>query len=421
VGRKAYIPQIKLLNSEKKRTSRRRIGTSYPYKAEKFAPKPNLNRFLSPKKYFLIQQNGASLAAIKNPFFAMRNLASISVFVALFFVFIAAKQKEDPSVYPPIFKQNLSEYGFFEGNINEQRPAADVVPYALNAPLFSDYAQKLRFIRLPKGVAVDYNPDSVLQFPVGTAIVKTFFYANDLRNEKKGRRLIETRLLLHEENGWVALPYVWNDAQTDATLEFAGGDATVVWTNEKGSKRELAYVIPNKNQCRGCHERGEVMTPIGPSARQLNGDFKYVEGVENQLINWKKRLILRGPLDDFSNAPKAVNYSDAAAKLDDRARAYLDINCGHCHNSKGQAMTSGLHLDWKTTDSTALGFLKTPVAAGKGSGNLKFDIVKGKPSESILVYRMRSTDAGEMMPELSRKLVHTEGVELIKEWIKSLK
>jgi uncharacterized repeat protein (TIGR03806 family) len=351
----------------------------------------------------------------------MKNLSIIGISVTLFFMSLAAKQKEDPSVYAPIFKEKLSEYGFFDGKINEQRPASDVVPYSLNAPLFSDFAQKLRFVRLPKGASVAYNPDSVFQFPVGTAIIKTFYYANDLRNEKKGRRLIETRLLLHEENGWVALPYVWNNDQTDAELSFPGGDATVVWRDEKGSKQTLDYVIPNKNQCRGCHERGEVMTPIGPSARQLNGDFKYAEGIDNQLISWKKRLILRGPPDDMSSVPKVPHYGDATAKLDDRARAYLDINCAHCHNPKGQAFTSGLFLDWKTTDSTALGFSKTPVAAGKGSGNLTYDIVKGKPSESILVYRMRSTDAGEMMPELSRKLVHTEGVELIKEWIKSLK
>jgi uncharacterized repeat protein (TIGR03806 family) len=351
----------------------------------------------------------------------MKNLSIIGISVTLFFMSLAAKQKEDPSVYAPIFKEKLSEYGFFDGKINEQRPASDVVPYSLNAPLFSDFAQKLRFVRLPKGASVAYNPDSVFQFPVGTAIIKTFYYANDLRNEKKGRRLIETRLLLHEENGWVALPYVWNDDQTDAELSFAGGDAKVVWRDEKGSKQTLDYVIPNKNQCRGCHERGEVMTPIGPSARQLNGDFKYAEGTDNQLISWKKRLILRGPPDDMSSVPKVPHYGDATAKLNDRARAYLDINCAHCHNLKGQAFTSGLFLDWKTTDSTALGFSKTPVAAGKGSGNLTYDIVKGKPSESILVYRMRSTDAGEMMPELSRKLVHTEGVELIKEWIKSLK
>jgi uncharacterized repeat protein (TIGR03806 family) len=351
----------------------------------------------------------------------MKNLSIISFFVLLSAVFIAAKQKDTPPLFSQNFKENLSEYGFFEGKINEQRPVLDVVPYTLNAPLFSDYAQKLRFIRLPKGATVAYNPDSVLQFPVGTAIIKTFFYANDAKNEKKGRRLIETRLLLHEEKGWIALPYVWNAEQTDATLEYAGGDAKVVWIDEKGTKHELDYVIPNSNQCRGCHERGEKMTPIGPSVRQLNGDFKYSGAYENQLINWKNRNILRGLPDDLANVPKVPNYSDALAKLDDRARAYLDINCAHCHNPKGQAFTSGLFLDWKTQDSTALGFFKTPVAAGKGSGNLRFDIVKGKPSESILVYRMKSTDAGEMMPELSRKLIHTEGVELIKDWIKSMK
>lgn len=387
----------------------------------------------------------------------MKNLTTISALTALFFIFIAAQEAETsrqkvstpPSVFFKVLSNefrvlswptnadaqkmteyrsfsldihdNLSEYGFFEGQISAQKPAADVVPYALNAPLFSDFAQKLRFIRLPKGATVAYNPDSVLQFPVGTAIIKTFYYANDVKNEKKGRRLIETRLLLHQENGWAAYPYVWNAAQTDATLEFAGGDATVVWKDEKGTKQTLEYVIPNRNQCRGCHERGAIMSPIGPSARQLNGHFPYVETTENQLVNWKKRDILRGLPDDVSSIPKVPNYSDATAKLDDRARTYLDINCAHCHNRTGQAMTSGLFLDWKTTDSTALGFLKTPVAAGKGSGNLKYDIVKGKPSESILLYRMRSTDAGEMMPELSRKRVHTEGVELIKEWIKSLK
>jgi uncharacterized repeat protein (TIGR03806 family) len=354
-------------------------------------------------------------------YFAMKNLSVVCLCIILCIVFIAAKQKDTPSVYSPNFKENLSEYGFFEGKINEQRPVADVVPYTLNAPLFSDYAQKLRFVRLPKGATVAYNPDSVLQFPVGTAIIKTFYYANDAKNERKGRRLIETRLLLHEETGWVALPYVWNAEQTDATLEYAGGDAKVVWKDEKGAKHELDYVIPNSNQCRSCHERGTVMTPIGPSARQLNGDFKYAEAHENQLISWKNRNILRGLPDDLASVPKVPNYTDALTKLDDRARAYLDINCGHCHNPKGQAFTSGLYLDWKTQDSTALGFFKTPVAAGKGSGNLRFDIVKGKPSESILVYRMKSTDAGEMMPEVSRKLIHTEGVELIKDWIKSMK
>ena len=159
------------------------------------------------------------------------------------------------------------------------------------------------------------------------------------------------------------------------------------------------------------------MTPIGPSARQLNGDLNH----ENQLVNWKKIGILRGLSDDLTTVPKFPNYEDKTVALDARARAYLDINCGHCHNRQGPAVTSGMFLDWKTTDSTALGFYKTPVAAGRGSGNLKFDILPSKPTESILFYRLNSTDPGEMMPEVGRKLVHTEGVELIREWIKAMK
>ena len=318
------------------------------------------------------------------------------------------------------YKEKLSDYGFFEGTLNEQKPATNVMPYALNSPLFSDYAHKLRFVRLPENQKVDYNPDSVFQFPKGTAIVKTFYYKNDERNDKKGRRLIETRVLLHEEKGWVALPYIWNDAQTDAFLEVTGGNTSVSWRDAQGAKKEFNYIIPNMNQCKGCHERNGVMTPIGPSARQLNGDFQYANGTENQLMRWKNTNILNFN-DDIKNAPKLVHYDDASAPLDARAKAYLDINCAHCHNKTGPAQTSGLYLDWNITDSTAYGFFKTPIAAGRGSGNLAYDIVPGKPQESILSYRMESTDPGIMMPELGRKLPHTEGVKLIKEWIKSMK
>ena len=191
----------------------------------------------------------------------------------------------------------------------------------------------------------------------------------------------------------------------------------MTFKDEKGRKKTIDYLIPNVNQCRGCHIRGDKMSPIGPSARQLNGDL---EG-ENQLLHWKKQGLLRGLPGDMAAVPKFPHLEDKTASLDARARAYLDINCGHCHTMRGPAVTSGLFLDWKTTDSTAYGFMKTPVAAGRGSGGLKYDIVPQKPSESILLYRMISTNPGELMPEVGRSLVHTEGVELIREWIKAMK
>ncbi len=316
------------------------------------------------------------------------------------------------------YNEKLSDYGFFDGDIKNQKPAASVMPYELNAPLFSDYAKKLRFVKLPNGTTVDYNPDSVFQFPVGTSIIKTFYYENDERDASKGRRLMETRVLLHEAKGWKSLPYIWNEDQTDAVLEVTGGTTTVSFKDFKGEKKSFEYNVPNMNQCKSCHERSGVMTPIGPSARQLNGDHDYTSGKENQLTKWAHEGMLKNVPEDMKTIPQFVNYSDAGKSLDDRALAYLDANCAHCHNKAGQAQTSGLFLDWKTTDKTAYGFMKTPVAAGRGSGNLDYDIVPGKPSESILWYRMASADPGIMMPELGRKVIHAEGVALISEWIK---
>lgn len=308
------------------------------------------------------------------------------------------------------YKENLSDYGFFKGTLKDQIPTDGVVLYTLNSPLFSDYASKLRFVRLPEGKSVSYNPDSVLQFPIGTAIVKTFYYPFDERNPEKGRRLMETRVLLHEAKGWVALPYIWNKEQTDAVLEVAGGSDQVSWIDAAGKKQSFEYQVPNMNQCKGCHERSGEMTPIGPSVRQLNDG--------QQLQHWETAGLLKG-LPKY-HIPALVNYSDASASLDDRVKAYLDINCAHCHNATGPARSSGLYLEWNSKDRTAYGFFKAPVAAGRGSGNLSYDIVPGKPEQSILHYRMASRDPGVMMPELGRQLTHHEGVELVRSWIQSM-
>ena len=105
----------------------------------------------------------------------------------------------------------LSTYDLFKGSGATQEPAAGVVPYEINTPLFTDYTAKYRFIKLPDGKAGMYDPDKTFDLPVGTIVAKTFAYPHDMRNLAKGRRLLETRLLVHRPNGWVGLPYVWND------------------------------------------------------------------------------------------------------------------------------------------------------------------------------------------------------------------
>lgn len=347
-----------------------------------------------------------------------------------FFVFMTAFASQfRETMLLPTFKfspkENLSEYGFFKGKLADQVPAEGVIPYRLNTPLFSDYAEKLRFVKLPAGQTVTYNETDVLNFPIGTTIIKTFYYPNDFRQPDAGRRIMETRLLVHEENGWKALEYVWNDDQSDAYLEVAGETKEVSWIHADGKKHTIQYTMPNLNQCKGCHNRNEQMMPIGPSARQLNGDFHYSNNAqqftENQLTHWQKLGILTG-LPALENVAKAAVWNDpTSGSLEVRTRAWLDINCAHCHSNNGPAKTSGLILSYHETNLTKLGVMKSPVAAGRGSGGREFSIVPGQPEKSILMYRLESTDPGEMMPELGRKTTHTEGVALVREWIKAMK
>ena len=314
----------------------------------------------------------------------------------------------------------MSSYGLFRGDGSAQQPADGVVPYDLNTPLFSDYAIKYRFVRLPPGTSAQYHDSDVFDFPVGTIIAKTFAYLHDMRDPSKGRHLIETRLLIHEPEGWIGLPYVWNEEQTEAALQIAGRTRDVRWIHTDGRERTNNYIIPNVNQCLGCHENNKVMRPIGPKARNLNKDFAYADGTENQLAHWTKLGYLRGA-PGAEVAPRLpVSDDPSTGTLDERARAWLEINCAHCHNPKGPARSSGLDLLAAQNDPYKRGFWKTPVAAGRGSGGRSFDIVPGRPDESILVYRLQSTEPGVLMPELSRRLVDEEGLALMREWIASL-
>lgn len=313
-------------------------------------------------------------------------------------------------------KEKLSEYGFFKGELADLSPENDVYPYSLNSALFSDYALKARFVKFPEVEAANYHSTEVLEFPVGTVLIKNFYYPEDFNQPDGKRNILETRLLIQEEEGWKALPYIWNDEQTEAFLEVAGGAKSVSWRDAIGQTQKIMYSIPNMNQCRSCHLLDDKIMPIGSTARQLNGDYEYAEhGVHNQLKFWQTE----GKLKDLpvSDLPKLANYENEAISIPERARAYLEINCGHCHRPEGPAKNSALNLMASVSNPATLGVGKTPIAAGKGSGGLKYDIVPGHPDQSILVYRMQSEDPGIMMPELGRKMVHVEGLELVKQWI----
>ena len=314
-----------------------------------------------------------------------------------------------------------------------------VVPYDLNTPLFTDYAHKLRTVWMPKGTTAKYRPTDTLDFPVGTVISKTFYYPRTAdgkfgdvaRNDDYSRdfagqgldmanvRLIETRILVHRKDGWAAIPYVWNDAQTEATLARTGAVLPLALVGTDNAREDFNYVVPDESQCQSCHAQDWIdrkVHPIGPKARHINKDYHYADGSANQLEHLARLGYLSG-LPALAEVPRDANWEDTRATLDARARAYLDINCGHCHNANGAANTTGLTLDVGTPEDRHLGICKPPTAAGQGTGDHFFDIVPGQPDESILPYRLSSKEPGVMMPELGRSTVHREGVALIKAWI----
>ncbi|MEP2735951.1 MAG: SO2930 family diheme c-type cytochrome [Erythrobacter sp.] len=349
-----------------------------------------------------------------------------------------------PQVAPNFIAQGnpetLAEWGQLQHIGSALVLGEAVQPYDLNTPLFTDYAHKLRTIWMPGGTAAQYTEGEVLDFPVGTVITKTFYYptaegadegevlrdtSNDFFAGDTLRldniRLIETRVLVRRDAGWEVIPYRWNDAQTEASLNRIGGIIPLSMVSDEGAA-DFNYVMPNVNECASCHATNsneDAIHPIGPKARHLNRDFVYKAGTQNQISNLTDAGFLKGAPDDLTAAPKNANWTDVKAPLDLRARAYLDINCSHCHSPVGPADTSGLSLE-PDASGAALGKCKLPIAAGAGTGNRRWGIRPGHPDDSILVYRMQSDEADKMMPEIGRTTVHKEGAALIADWVAAM-
>ena len=207
-----------------------------------------------------------------------------------------------------------------------------VVPYDLNTPLFSDYAEKHRFVWMPNGTSAEYREDGPFKFPIGTVLAKTFTFP---RVEASGQEtLIETRLLVHGQTGWVALPYIWDRDQRDATLQLVPDAVPVHYTDTGGRLHDFMYVIPNANECAECHSNQKVLEPIGPKARNLNKTFLTLRAAKINSLSHAYRLSAWTPSRTLL-WPRGAKWDDPVAPLDARARAYLDNNRAHRHQPGG--------------------------------------------------------------------------------------
>ncbi|HPZ88746.1 MAG TPA: SO2930 family diheme c-type cytochrome [Flavihumibacter sp.] len=316
-----------------------------------------------------------------------------------------------------VFAEKLSQYGFFQGEMKAQLVRNNGDRYELITPLFTDYAVKDRFIILPAGQAMQYRDSGVLDFPDSTFILKSFSYIDSLRQKV----LIETRMLFKDpfDHHWKVMDYVWNQAQTDAVKTIIGANIPIALRNADDKLVHTNYLVPNTNDCKRCHNNNNILIPIGPKARNLN--FIADAHIGNQLQAWSAKGRLKG-LPAAEKIPLLPNWQDDKRySITERARAYLDVNCAHCHIPGGDAVNTGLFLQYEETKPIHLGINKEPLSAGGGAGGLNYDLVPGDAKSSILAYRMNSTEPGTAMPELGRTLIHYEGVKLVQDWINQMK
>jgi uncharacterized repeat protein (TIGR03806 family) len=301
-----------------------------------------------------------------------------------------------------------------------QTPGPRTVPYDVIAPLFSDYTLKRRFLYLPEGATIGYDPLERWQLPEGAILIKTFSYPHDARHPERGERLLETRLLVVTGGKIVPHTYVWNEAQTEAERKIAGKTLPAAWIDEQGAQRSNAYGVPNTNQCHDCHGKPEQTLLLGPRTRQLDRDFDYGAGPENQLDHMAALGLFDRALEPHDQRERLVDpFGDAP--LVERARAYLDSNCAHCHGEGGDASASGMWLTWPDTaagqDPTRWGVCKQPTSAAGATCGHSLDIVPGEPDASIYMCRLESREAKVQMPPVGTKLIHDEGVALLRAWI----
>ncbi len=345
-----------------------------------------------------------------------------------------SSQQTDTSVqWSKLITENatyLSEYKLFDDASDPTKnPQASGLPYDLSVPLFTDYASKYRFIFVPPGCSATYDANEVFKFPIGTVLTKTFSLPSNTDNRGfENEDMIETRLLILRESGWIAMPYVWNEDKSDAKLDI-NGELVVTNINHDGQVLDLAYGVPDPQKCKRCHQVDGIMEAIGPKARFLNSDYAYDDSTDNQLERWVSEGILSGLPEDISTIDKIPTFKDStdipaipADELQIYAKGWLDINCGHCHRPEGDASNTNMHVEWVRNfdkDKTGHGVCQLPISFG-GDGSGDYIIEPGSSERSLMVFRMNTRDGGDRMPPLGRDLIHSEGVELVSAWIDSM-
>ncbi|MGV9004673.1 hypothetical protein [Flavobacterium sp.] len=326
----------------------------------------------------------------------------------------------------------LSDYKFFEGDLKNLNPSLNVIPYEPASALFSDYAHKKRFVWMPVGSKAIFNGDSnSLELPVGAVLIKNFYYNNV--QPDNDTKLIETRLMIKKSTGWIFANYVWNQEQTEAYFDLNGSTVPLEWKDENNITKTVNYRIPNEVQCITCHKTSAtidntsvtVFTPIGIKPQNLNFNYNYGNETKNQLLKWIEQGYLENNFSLPSQENTTINYEDLSKSVELRARSYVDINCAHCHQNNRHCDYRPMRFAFYETGNTTNGLTNMGVCVNTSDmqdfpTQLATVVTPKNVDNSMLFYRMNTTNESYRMPLHGRTLIHIEGVLLIKDWINSL-
>jgi uncharacterized repeat protein (TIGR03806 family) len=334
------------------------------------------------------------------------------------------------------FPRKLSETGLF-ASTKDHKPVPGLIPYDVNAPLWSDGLLKERWLALPGESKIDFDAITYPQpapgappgwrFPDGTVVVKTFALETE-RGNPASRRRLETRILHYQdvpgadeygEGYWRGYTYLWNDDQTDAELLDGSLDRTyaVKDRDAPGGERKQTWHFPSRAECTLCHTLPAKYV-LGVNTLQMNKDHDYGGRVANQLRTLEHLGVFSKPLPAApEKLPHLARYEDESVPAEARARSYLHSNCAHCHMKWGGGNAEFQLLSTLPLKDT--GAVNTRPGQGTFDLNDPRVIVPGHPERSLVLFRMKKTDLGRM-PHVGSSVVDEKAVKFMEEWIMAM-
>ncbi|MBA4019406.1 MAG: hypothetical protein C0483_19750 [Pirellula sp.] len=341
------------------------------------------------------------------------------------------KREIDATAIRRDFPKTLTDTGLFT-SVEKNEPAPGLIPYELNIPFWSDYAEKDRYLALPKAGEVEFKENEAWTFPVGTVLVKTFWMHQDRTTMKDARRL-ETRLLVLSNEGWNGYTYVYDDDEKEARLI---DDSVVKSLEIKTLSGPLSqtYYFPSRTDCLTCHTKQHGFV-LGLETAQLNRVEKYDGESENQLTLFNNLGIFKKPIrsapdeldrfpdwgygnfnrdgEDSSRGPNKEPHGDVATL----ARAWLDVNCSMCHLPDGIAP---MKRDFRfETPLEKMNAIDQPIGQKRRRLDHARIVAPGDPLNSELLARV-GLRGPYQMPPLATHYVDPHAYEILRRWISNL-